>query len=119
MSCQKHWWSASLAAFGLVACSGNGIPKPQQIQTRVALESFASCADLRKYIADTAVLDMRSQLEQEKQGGGIRVTMGGPAGAPAASDAAGSSPGPSNFTTTTTQVAGVDEADFVKNDGTR
>ncbi len=120
MSCHKHWWSASLAAFGLVACSGNGIPKPQQIQARVALESFASCADLKKYLADTAVLDMRSQLEQEKQGGGVRATMGGPAGAPGASDVAGSaSPGPSNFTTTNTQVAGVDEADFVKNDGTR
>src|SRR5262249_21646409 len=72
---------------------------------------------LQKYIADAAVLDMRSQLEQSKNliGGGVRSMDGngsGPMNAAAA-------PGPSSYTQTNVQVAGVDEADFVKNDGTR
>src|SRR5258707_2937345 len=97
-------------------CSGTSLPNPQPIQDRVALESFSRCSDLQKYIADTAVLDMRSQLEQARQyGGGPIATSGG--GARQAEPANPS--GPSSYTQTNVQVPGVDEADFVKNDGNR
>lgn len=102
----------------LAACSNKSTPDVAPIQTRVALESFDSCSDLRQYIADTAVHDMRLQLDQWKDGWGFGfgygvMTAGGPAGATPSAN------GPHSFTKTNTQVAGVDEADFVKNDGTR
>ena len=45
--------------------------------------------------------------------------MGGPLTPEAAGPARPPPRGPTNYTTTNTQVAGVDEADFVQNDGTR
>ena len=107
-----------------IAGCGSRIPEPQAIQKRLELQSFDSCAELETYVEDTAVLDMRTQLEQAKKGysvSGGGVVLGRPeptmaAGPSAAGDAAS---GPSAYTTTNTQVAGVDEADFVKNDGTR
>ncbi|MBI3182843.1 MAG: beta-propeller domain-containing protein [Myxococcales bacterium] len=126
------WRAAALAsaigAVGLYGC-GSNIPQPQAVQNRVTLQSFSgpsSCADLEQYIEDTAVLDMRTRMEAMKDGSGgwwgWDVARGGDtseamAGAPAADGKASS--GPSAYTTTNTQVAGVDEADFVKNDGTR
>jgi hypothetical protein len=106
-----------VVAVALAGCS-NGIPSNQAIQNRVALQAFQGCSELEQYIEDTAILDMRSQLEQQKQGywyWGLRGEVdfdaaGGPPASPA---------GPSAYTTTNTQVGGVDEADFVKNDGTR
>lgn len=109
-----------LAALVLAGC---GNSRNQPIQEHVALQSFASCGELEKYIEDTAVEEMRSQLEQSKENWGWY--RGGPvffddAGGPVAgptTDAGGR--GPTAYTTTNTQVGGVDEADFVKNDGTR
>lgn len=102
----------------LAACSGTGVPAPQSVQQELTLVGFDSCPALEKYIQDTAVLDMRSSLEQSKE-----LYRGGPILAEGGEDAGGtpstSSGGPSAYTTTNTQVAGVDEADFVKNDGTR
>lgn len=99
-----------------LACGGGG--KSKEIQTKVTLQSFASCLELQKYIADTAVFEMRSQLEQEKQGGGIRAMSD--VHPPGASGSAAANPqAPQSYTQTNTQVPGVDEADFVKNDGTR
>jgi uncharacterized secreted protein with C-terminal beta-propeller domain len=110
--------AAATVAVG--GCTGTGLPDPQPIQQRVALESFPGCSELRKHIADTAVLDMRSQLEQTKRyaysGGGSVATAGG---GPRAADAPNPAAGPSSYTQTNVQVPGVDEADFVKNDGTR
>jgi hypothetical protein len=57
---------------------------------------------------------MRMQLEEDKAGGWWGMPRA--AGAGATPSAAGA---PASYTTTNTQVAGVDEADFVKNDGTR
>jgi uncharacterized secreted protein with C-terminal beta-propeller domain len=99
---------------------GNGVTTNKAIQDRVALESFESCSSLEQYIEDTAVLDMRATLEQYKNGsGGIFFFGGGMAEDARTEGAAASTSGPSAYTTTNTQVAGVDEADFVKNDGTR
>src|SRR6266849_8460233 len=110
-----RYWLA-VATVTIVGCGGSSLPNPQPIQDRVALESFASCPALQKYIADTAVLDMRAQLELAKQYGGGPIAMSG--GAP--SQAESSNPqGPSSYTQTNVQVTGVDEADFMKTDGTR
>src|SRR5262249_42066400 len=120
MAGNAHKGVLSLTMLGLAACSGSSLPRPREIQSRVSLESFSGCGELQKYIADTAVLDMRSQLEQQKRGGGgFRTTMDGAPGTPGPATAGADAQGPSSFTTTNTQVAGVDEADFVKNDGTR
>jgi uncharacterized secreted protein with C-terminal beta-propeller domain len=105
----------------VAAGCGNGIPANQAIQDRVALQAFDSCRELEQYIEDTAVLDMRTQMEQSKRGYGYYWGWGframeDMAGAPTAMAPPS---GPSAYTTTNTQVAGVDEADFVKNDGTR
>jgi hypothetical protein len=102
---------------GVGAGCSNGIPPNQAVQERVALEAFNSCGHLEQYIEDNAVLDMRAQIEMSKQGWyfwGWRTLADFEAvGAPQPTS------GPSAYTTTNTQVAGVDEADFVKNDGTR
>jgi hypothetical protein len=99
----------------LLACGKQKAAAPAQIQTRVALAKAASCDDLAQNVHDTAVRQMRMQLEEEKAGGwwGVGPMAVGGAATPAAAGA------PASYTTTNTQVAGVDEADFVKNDGTR
>jgi len=124
-----------LALLGLVGCGGSGdIPENQPVQQKARLEAFGSCEALESYIEDAAVLDMRTTLERSKPsywkgrggwfGGDVPENVSGapPAsptspGAPASDS--GGSPGPGNHTGTNNQVAGVDEADFVKNDGTR
>ncbi|MCC6807696.1 MAG: beta-propeller domain-containing protein [Deltaproteobacteria bacterium] len=126
---------ASLAL--LAACSGTG-PNPQPVTRQAALESFKgpnACADLERYIEDTAVQMMRTQLEQQRDAiseaygrakaspnVGLSSPEGAQAGAAAedASTTSAAAPSaPSDYTTTNNQVQGVDEADFVKNDGTR
>jgi uncharacterized secreted protein with C-terminal beta-propeller domain len=111
------------AASVVVAGCGSRVPDPQAIQKRLELQSFQSCEELEKYVEDTAVLQMRMQLEQSKKtyssGGGILTREGAPAADTNMTAAPAASSGPSAYTTTNTQVAGVDEADFVKNDGTR
>ncbi|HEY6907938.1 MAG TPA: beta-propeller domain-containing protein [Myxococcales bacterium] len=97
----------------VAACSKGPAPFPADIQTRVALTRASSCGELTQTVQDTAVRQMRSQMDAWKdQTGGILTGTGD---APAASPAAA----PASYTTTNTQVEGVDEADFVKNDGTR
>jgi hypothetical protein len=106
-----------LVAFALLAACGKGRPAapasipPASIQNRVALSRAASCDSLGQEVNDTAVRQMRSLMERWKRGG----FLGGPGGqaTPQASGA------PASYSTTNIQVAGVDEADFVKNDGTR
>jgi hypothetical protein len=122
-----------------VGCEGEreGIPENQPVQMQAQLRSFEQCEDLETYIEDTAVLDMRAQLTWQKQwigywGRGGDVAEDGAGGIPpnsptpttGAPGAGGdvSAPGskaPGDYTDTNNQVAGVDEADFVKNDGTR
>jgi hypothetical protein len=97
--------------FLAAACSKAPAAFPADVQTRVALTRASSCAELTQTVQDTAVRQMRSQMDQSKDlAGGIAASSGG-APSPAAA--------PASYTTTNTQVEGVDEADFVKNDGTR
>lgn len=132
----KRWRTMAAAAAGLAALAGcngeNNIPQPPAVVNRVSLTSFSgssACQDLETYLEDTAVLQMRTQLEAQRDGvpswgwwgfwggRGVEDAFGGPQAANAG--AAPPSAAPTNYTTTNNQVAGVDEADFIKNDGTR
>ncbi|WP_224362677.1 beta-propeller domain-containing protein [Hyalangium versicolor] len=123
-------------ALAAVGCSSgdDGIPDNQPVQTQARLQSFDRCEDLEAYIEDTAVLDMRAQIKWQKEsigrwgrGGPIMVDDGGLPPASPSPEAGGDSAGgpgtgnsaPDDYTGTNNQVEGVDEADFVKNDGTR
>ncbi|MFL5347621.1 MAG: beta-propeller domain-containing protein [Hyalangium sp.] len=116
-----------------------GIPENQPVQMRAQLRSFESCDELEAYVEDTAVLDMRSQLLWQKEmvgnwgrggpvysveDGSLPPTSASPSPMPGSSSGDASAPGtgskgPDDYTETNNQVEGVDEADFVKNDGTR
>ncbi|HYO72864.1 MAG TPA: beta-propeller domain-containing protein, partial [Archangium sp.] len=120
----------ALALLGLAACGDrSNIPENQPVQMKARLESFESCAALESYIEDAAVLDMRSSMERAKpsywkgRGGWFGDPLENADGAPQPStggdSAGGGSSGPNGHTGTNNQVEGVDEADFVKNDGTR
>ncbi len=127
----RPWWQwrtlVATAGLGALISGCNGRPTPPAVVDRATLQAFGgptACTDLESYIEDTAVLQMRTQLEAARDGvpgwgwwgGGVLFANGGPV----AADASGASaPAPSAYTTTNNQVAGVDEADFVKNDGTR
>jgi uncharacterized secreted protein with C-terminal beta-propeller domain len=118
---------AVLLSAVLAACSSSpsssGVPPPLGIDRNPLLTQVTSCNQLETAIEDALVLEMRSQIEQIRDGdyyigyGGVPVGAGTPLGPVAAPG--GANAGPTSVTTTNTQVAGVDEADFVQNDGTR
>ncbi len=111
--------SLPLVLGGAETGCGKNQEDPPAIQQHLALQSFTSCEALENYIEDQAVRDMQEQLDCIKDGG---YCGGGEifASAPVADAAAGAkASGPSAYTKTNTQVSGVDEADFMKNDGTR
>lgn len=114
MTTRRTRLAGILALSVLAACTEGGarrnLPEPPGVDRSPLLTRVASCGELEAAIEDAVVAAMRSQLEQARRGWGFW-----PVGAPAAPVAAG----PSDFTTTNSQVAGVDEADFVQNDGTR
>jgi uncharacterized secreted protein with C-terminal beta-propeller domain len=104
---------------------------PRATAKKLTLRAFSSCEVLEKYLEDGMVQQMRAQIELQIQQG---IAFGGPRGgvvdtaapgaaaptAPPSGKSGGSSaPAPAAYTKTNTQVAGVDEADFVKNDGKR
>jgi hypothetical protein len=126
----------ALVAAGCESSGGEDVSLPENVpvQQQARLESFAKCEDLESYIEDTAVLEMRANLGWQKQmvdrygGGGWGPVAGDGSGPPEAGgpngDTGSPAPvgaprGPDNHTDTNNQVQGVDEADFVKNDGTR
>jgi hypothetical protein len=95
-------------ALAMLACRASG--SPPGIQTHVALAAAADCSTLAQSVHDTAVRQMRASMDALKNWGRFATT---PSGAGATAEA------PASYSTTNIQVAGVDEADFVKNDGTR
>lgn len=116
------------ASVGATGCGGDETPQMPSVQERAALVSFGgpnACADLEQYIEDTAVQQMRSDLEAMRDEVPNWGWWGSRFGSPEVDAAMGAGPAsneraaPTDYTTTNTQVAGVDEADFVKNDGTR
>ncbi|HUM13613.1 MAG TPA: beta-propeller domain-containing protein [Myxococcaceae bacterium] len=100
--------------------SGNAVPTPLGINRNPLLTQVTSCGQLETAIEDALVLEMKSNLEQIRKSdyyigfGGGPVSAGPVAAVPGAAGA-----GPTSVSTTNTQVAGVNEADFVQNDGTR
>jgi hypothetical protein len=126
------WGSVGLALLA-VGCGGEEEwerPANQPVNGAAKLESFAGCSELESYIEDTAVLQMRAELGLQEwsggwNGGGRGPDMGDGVPAPTVPGAGApeggedSTGGPGSHTGTNNQVAGVDEADFVKNDGTR
>ena len=108
-----------LALASLALGCNQPVDEPPPIAERIQLQAFASCGELEQYIEDTAVSDMRYQLDQLKDqsrgwfGGGPEAAGGDANAAPKQAAE------PAAYTTTNLQVKGVDEADFMKNDGTR
>jgi hypothetical protein len=102
----------AVAAMGIACTSrpeSRGVPKPRGIDREPVLAPFGSCEELERTIEDGVVLSMRSLLEQ----GAVGYAADGGVAVPTAAA------GPSQYTTTNSQVEGVGEADFVQNDGTR
>ena len=101
----------------VVACTKSA-PPPAGIPAHVTLKRAASCDALQQNVQDTAVRQMRTQMDAYKDWTNYGYPMA------AGGDTAGATPStqasqPAGYSTTNVQVAGVDEADFVKNDGTR
>jgi uncharacterized secreted protein with C-terminal beta-propeller domain len=112
-----------LALLSLAACQAE---KPDEdVREDSAARSLQGCGELDKQIKDQALRDMNARIDQliaqlDAPGGGDVVfavpgvsPSAAPAPAPEGRDSA------TDFTTTNTQEAGVDEPDFVKNDGSR
>jgi len=103
--------------------SSNTVPTPVGVDRHPLLTQVTSCGQLETAIEDALVLQMKSSLEQIRKGdyyigvGGAPVGPGAPG--PVTASPSGAGAGPTSVSTTNTQVAGVDEADFVQNDGTR
>ena len=117
----RHILAAFAAVLAVTAACGRTasprLPSPVGVDRHPRLTTVASCDQLETAIENSVVLAMKSQVEQLRTGwGGVVYATGGPM--PAATPSSSPS-GPGTFTTTNTQVAGVDEADFVQNDGTR
>lgn len=135
----KTWVRGARLGLMLLAagCSQSEPPRNEPVQQQARLERFESCESLERYVKDTAVRQMKSSLEAMKpsrwsRGGGwlgLPPFMGdgappeGPVASPAPGapgDNGGGTPSrPGDYTDTNNQVQGVDEADFVKTDGTR
>lgn len=112
------------ALTGCNGTTGGGNQEPQQVQQQVTLTPFETCSDLEQYIEDNYVKQMDEIIEQQRTGGygwfgrgGVEDAAGGTP--PQASNGGSKTTAPTSYTQTNTQVKGVDEADFMKNDGTR
>lgn len=98
---------------GLLACGAEPTEPPPSIQEDVRLTRMSSCVELEDYIEDTAIRQMRADIDHWGWYGLPEATAGGDR---AQNDGSG---GPRDYTSTNVQVDGVDEADFVKTDGER
>jgi hypothetical protein len=114
-------WSCAALLLLAAACSSSPSPglQPQAgVDRNPQLHQVTDCAQLEKAIEDALVLQMKSTLEQIRKND-MWIGPGGIALTPEAAGPVTAAAGPTNYTTTNTQVAGVEEADFVQNDGTR
>ena len=70
----------------LIGCGKGQNPQPPaDIQQHVQLQKAASCSALEENVHDTAVRQMRTQLDQEKSwnsAGVVAMAGGGPSSAP-------------------------------------
>ena len=132
----------SLCVLSLALCACSTRPETPAVH-RARLLPLASCADLAEQMRERALREMNQKLDEAlaqtlaDAAGGCRPTPQGgygavdtratgappPAGVPTATAAPGAAARPesgnggaSSYSGTNNQVAGVDEADFVKND---
>jgi uncharacterized secreted protein with C-terminal beta-propeller domain len=110
-------------AFTFAACSNNEKPE-DGIREDGAAIGVATCSDLEDTVKRQATRDMNAQideliasLDRSNGGNGSPTLVSVPAAAPQPSNEPRDSA--ADFTTTNVQEAGVDEPDFVKNDGSR
>ena len=132
---------AVLLAMGVAACDGsgaplgtpgvvttNGGPRPDRQLGRslAALTAVDGCDDLLTELRAAAIRQMEDRVDENLQaaqnGGGCMypgdaMASGGGSGGVSPNTSQRSDESAGDYTTTNTQVAGVDEADFVKNDG--
>jgi hypothetical protein len=96
--------------------------KPEVAVTYAALELVASCDEAAELIRERALANMNATIDANKKRPPISwcatpTAAGAPTGPSSAPQAdSASSPGASETSMTNNQVAGVDEADFIKND---
>lgn len=103
----------------LAACGESS--RDEGVAQDVTLREFTGCGELEAYVRERALREMNAQIDELIRQGppGFRggpVPAGPVTGAPAPAPAPEA---PTDFTTTNTQERGVDEPDFVKNDGRR
>lgn len=108
------------AVIAAVGCSGSSSTK--QGVTRATLRRAQSCQDLEASLKKDALDKMNRRIDVMIQGAVNGWGVSGAFGAGATeADGRNAAPAPSatatDFSQTNTQVAGVDEADIVKNDG--
>ena len=101
----------------MTAACGHG--PGEGVVSDVQLKEFRSCAELDDYIKGRALQEMNAQIDLLIENDYSSVLRGG---IPAPTSAPAPAPTPaaaSDYSTTNTQERDVDEADFVKNDGSR
>ncbi|HEX6739661.1 MAG TPA: beta-propeller domain-containing protein [Vicinamibacteria bacterium] len=104
----------------LPACDDS---RREGIRDDVTINRFRSCADVLDHVQDAAVSEMNADIDEilrysrSFEGVGVAPPLAVPA--PTAAPTDGQRSGAQDFTTTNVQERGVDEPDFVKNDGSR
>ncbi len=105
-----------IAAIIAAGCTGSTVtPAPEEIK------KFSSADEIRQYIEENTKLAAEAEGDHYTNGVGLARDAAVPQAAVAESGKGLSvsppSPGSADYSTTNVQVAGVDEPDFVKNDG--
>ncbi|MEM7677061.1 MAG: beta-propeller domain-containing protein, partial [Myxococcota bacterium] len=118
----KYLFTAmSFGALMITACDTGESNPPEVVQTEIALSAFDTCSELENYLEDAAVEQVNVHLDNLKNfrnhwwwgwGPGLEFEDVASPASDRGSDA------PNDYTQTNTQVEGVDEADFVKTNGT-
>lgn len=105
-----------IAAITAAGCTGSTVtPATEEIK------KFSSADEIRQYIEENTKLAAEAEGDYSPSGVGLARDAAVPQAATAESakglSVSPPSPGSENYSTTNVQVAGVDEPDFVKNDG--
>lgn len=117
-------FTVAASSLAFIACGGSDtFDQPAVVQTEVALTAFDTCTQLENYLEDSALREVNVHLDNLKSfrnfygwGAGPDVVLAENDAAPAAGAERNSAP--TDYTETNVQVEGVDEADFVKTNGT-
>jgi uncharacterized secreted protein with C-terminal beta-propeller domain len=114
--------TAGSVALAVLAGWSCGHGPGEDILDEVSLRDFRTCGDLEDYIKGQALREMNATIDQLIENDSYPGRGFFPLDArtaPAPTPASAPSPQAQDYTTTNTQERDVDEADFVKNDGSR